>query len=67
MQNNTTEATLKQPAWPLFLTVPAALGLYWLTHTALDLEPQAVLNGVVISASVLGTICSLDWAFRGEA
>ena len=53
---------------PLFLTLPAALGLYWLMRSGLEVPPEAILNGGVIGASVLGTICTLDWAFRsGDA
>lgn len=57
---------IKQSAVPLFLALPAALGLYWLMRSGLDLDPFAILNGGIIGASVLGTICSLDWAFRAQ-
>lgn len=68
MQNNTTEKirTLWKSALPLFLTLPAALGLYWLMRSGLEVDPHAIVNGGIIGASVLGTICSLDWAFRKD-
>jgi hypothetical protein len=55
---------MTQSALPLFLALPAALALYWLMRAALDVDPQAILNGGLIGASLLGTACSLDWAFR---
>jgi len=65
MPTETRTLTWQSPV-PLFLTVPVALGLYWAMRTGLELDPTAILNGVIIGASVLGTICSLDWAFQGE-
>jgi membrane protein insertase Oxa1/YidC/SpoIIIJ len=68
MQNKTTGKT--RPPWksalPLFLTLPAALGLYWLMRSGFEVNPHAIVNGGIIGASVLGSICSLDWAFRKE-
>lgn len=57
---------MKQSTLPLFLALPAALGLYWLMRAGLEVEPQAIINGGLIGASLLGTVCSLDWAFRRE-
>jgi hypothetical protein len=66
MQKDKTRTIDWHSALPLFLTLPTALGLYWLMRSGLDVDPQAILNGGIIGASVLGTICTLDWAFRGE-
>jgi hypothetical protein len=57
---------MTKSALPLFLALPAALGLYWLMRAGLDVEPQSILNGGLIGASLLGTACSLDWAFKPE-
>lgn len=56
----------KDSTLALFLALPAALGLYWLMRAGLDVEPHSILNGGLIGASLLGTVCSLDWAFRPD-
>lgn len=58
---------IRQSALPLFLALPAALGLYFLMRNGLDVDPDAIVNGGLIGASVLGAACSLEWAFRRQS
>jgi hypothetical protein len=50
----------------LFLALPAALALYAVMRMGLGVEPDTILNGGLIGASVIGAACSLEWAFRRQ-